>query len=146
VNYVYGTFLALRGLRAARAAAAGPAIQQAAQWLRTVQNADGGWGESCASYETNRFVAAPSTASQTAWALLGLHAAGDTSSTAVRRGLDWLVERQLPNGDWAEELMTGTGFPRAFYLQYHLYRHYFPVLALAMFGVGKTPAENRPVS
>ena len=146
VNYVYGTFLALRGLRAARAAAAGPAIQQAAQWLRSVQNADGGWGESCASYETNRFVAAPSTASQTAWALLGLHAAGDTSSSAARRGLEWLVERQLPNGDWAEELMTGTGFPRAFYLQYHLYRHYFPVLALAMFGVGKTPVENRPVA
>ena len=135
VNYIYGTFLALRGLRASKAAAAGPAVQQAAQWIRSVQNADGGWGESCASYDLDRFVAAASTASQSAWALLGLHAAGDTSSAAVKRGLDWLVERQLPNGDWAEESMTGTGFPRTFYLQYHLYRHYFPVLALAMFGV-----------
>ncbi|MGA3026226.1 MAG: squalene--hopene cyclase [Bryobacteraceae bacterium] len=140
VNYVYGTFLALRGLRASRVAAAGPAIQQAAHWLRTVQNADGGWGESCASYDAHRFVAAPSTASQTAWGLLGLHAAGDTSSAAVHRGLDWLVEHQLPNGDWPEELMTGTGFPCVFYLQYHLYRHYFPVLALAMFGVGAKTA------
>jgi len=138
VNYVYGTFLALRGLRAARVAAAGPAIQQAAQWIRSVQNADGGWGESCASYEVNRFVAAPSTASQTAWALLGLHAAGDTASSAARRGVEWLLSRQLPDGDWPEELMTGTGFPRVFYLQYHLYRHYFPVLALAAF--------NRPAA
>jgi len=134
VNYVYGTFLALRGLRAAKVAAAGPSIQQAAQWIRSTQNADGGWGESCASYDVNRFVAGPGTASQTAWALLGLHAAGDTTSTAARRGLEWLLSHQLPNGDWAEELMTGTGFPRVFYLQYHLYRHYFPVLALAAFG------------
>jgi len=136
VNYVYGTFLALRGLRAARVAAAGPATQQAAQWLRSVQNADGGWGESCASYEVNRFVAGPSTASQTAWGVLGLHAAGDTTSAAVRRGVEWLVAHQLPNGDWAEDLMTGTGFPRVFYLQYHLYRHYFPMMALAMFKAG----------
>ena len=131
VNYIYGTFLALRGLKAAKATAAAPTMQHAAQWIRTIQNSDGGWGESCASYDVNHYVAAPSTASQTAWALLGLHAAGDTSSAAVRRGLTWLLDRQLPNGDWAEELMTGTGFPRVFYLQYHLYRHYFPILALA---------------
>ena len=131
VNYIYGTFLALRGLRAAKVAAAGPSIQQAAQWIRSIQNADGGWGESCASYDVHRFVAGPSTASQTAWGLLALHAAGDTTSAAVRRGVEWLLSHQLPNGDWAEELMTGTGFPRVFYLQYHLYRHYFPVLALA---------------
>jgi len=134
VNYVYGTFLALRGLRAAKVAAAGPSIQQAAQWIRSIQNADGGWGESCASYDVNRFVAGASTASQTAWALLALHAAGDTTTAAARRGVEWLLSHQLPNGDWAEELMTGTGFPRVFYLQYHLYRHYFPVLALAAFG------------
>jgi squalene-hopene/tetraprenyl-beta-curcumene cyclase len=131
VNYIYGTFLALRGLKAAKASAAAPTMQHAAQWIRTIQNSDGGWGESCASYDVNHYVAAPSTASQTAWALLGLHAAGDTSSAAVRRGLSWLLDRQLPNGDWAEEQMTGTGFPRVFYLQYHLYRHYFPILALA---------------
>lgn len=131
VNYIYGTFLALRGLKAARATAAAPAIQQAAQWIRSVQNTDGGWGETCASYDVNRYVAGQSTASQTAWGLLGLHAAGDTTSSAVRRGVNWLLERQLPNGDWAEDLMTGTGFPRVFYLQYHMYRHYFPILALA---------------
>ncbi|HZU27903.1 MAG TPA: squalene--hopene cyclase [Bryobacteraceae bacterium] len=131
VNYIYGTFLALRGLKYAKASAAAPIMQHAAQWIRSVQNADGGWGETCASYDVNHYVAGPSTASQTAWALLGLQATGDTSSAAVRRGVDWLLDRQLPNGDWAEELMTGTGFPRVFYLQYHLYRHYFPILALA---------------
>jgi squalene-hopene/tetraprenyl-beta-curcumene cyclase len=131
VNYIYGTFLALRGLKYAKASAAAPTMQHAAEWIRSVQNADGGWGETCASYDVNHYVAGPSTASQTAWALLGLHAAGDSSSPALRRGVEWLLERQLPNGDWSEELMTGTGFPRVFYLQYHLYRHYFPILALA---------------
>ncbi len=131
VNYVYGTFLAMRGLRASGSPAASAAIRKAAGWLRSVQNSDGGWGESCVSYQVHRFVAAPSTPSQTAWALLGLAAAEDRVSTAVRLGVAWLLERQKTNGGWDEGLMTGTGFPNVFYLSYHLYRHYFPLLALA---------------
>jgi squalene-hopene/tetraprenyl-beta-curcumene cyclase len=131
VNYVYGTFLAMRGLRASGSPSAAAAIRRAADWLRSVQNSDGGWGESCVGYQVHRFVAAASTPSQTAWALLGLAAAGDRASAAVRLGVAWLLERQKANGGWDEELMTGTGFPNVFYLSYHLYRHYFPLLALA---------------
>ena len=131
VDYVYGTFLALRGLRAAGADAL-PAVEKAAHWIRSVQNDDGGWGESCAGYEKHRFVAAPSSASQTAWALLGLEAAGDKSSAALHRGVDHLLETQRPDGTWHEELTTGTGFPNVFYLTYTMYRQYFPLLALAV--------------
>ena len=132
VNYVYGTFLALRGLMYSRAQVAGPAIAKAARWLRSVQNQDGGWGESCSSYRLNKFAPAPSSPSQTAWALLGLAAAGDESSPAVARGVEYLLSTQKPDGTWDETLFTGTGFPRVFYLQYHLYRDYFPLLAMAM--------------
>jgi squalene-hopene/tetraprenyl-beta-curcumene cyclase len=131
VTYVYGTFLALRGLRASGSASAESAMRKAADWLRSIQNPDGGWGESCASYVRNCYVPAPSTPSQTAWALLGFAAAGDTSSLAVRRGLQYLLATQLPDGAWSEELATGTGFPNVFFLRYHLYRHYFPLMALA---------------
>ncbi len=136
VNYTYGTFLALRGLRASGTQEAVPAFQRAAEWLRSVQNADGGWGESCGSYDVHGFVSAPSTPSQTAWALLGLEAAGDRTSDAVRRGVGWLLEQQNAEGGWDEELMTGTGFPNVFYLSYHLYRHYFPLLALVTWSHG----------
>lgn len=131
VNYIYGTFLALRGLQFAGARDAVETVSQGAAFLRHTQNADGGWGESCTSYRVNRFVTAPSTPSQTAWALLGLAAAGERDSAAVQRGLAWLLEHQKPNGRWDEDLMTGTGFPNVFYLTYHLYRDYFPLLALA---------------
>jgi squalene-hopene/tetraprenyl-beta-curcumene cyclase len=131
VDYVYGTFLALRGLRATRVAEAGPAIERAADWLRSVQNQDGGWGESCASYVHDRFVPAPSTPSQTAWALLGLLAAGKHDGTALRRGVEYLIGTQTGEGTWNEDLATGTGFPNVFYLGYTLYRNYFPLLALA---------------
>ena len=131
VNYVYGTFLALRGLRAAGIDCDEAELLRAAEWLRSVQNADGGWGESCASYAADAFVEAESTPSQTAWALLGLLAAGDSSSESVRLGLEWLATRQRADGGWDEALATGTGFPRVFYLSYHLYRHSFPTLALA---------------
>jgi squalene-hopene/tetraprenyl-beta-curcumene cyclase len=133
VNYTYGTFLALRGLRASGSASSGPAVQRAAEWLRSVQNADGGWGESCASYDTHGFAGAASTPSQTAWALLGLDAAADRNSDAVCRGVSWLLQYQNAVGGWDEDLMTGTGFPNVFYLSYTLYRHYFPLLALATF-------------
>ncbi|GEM_PF-159488 len=130
VNYTYGTFLAMRGLRAS-GAECGEQIRAGASWLRSVQNSDGGWGESCAGYQLHHFVRAESTPSQTAWALLGLDAAGESAGEAARRGVQWLVEHQNALGTWDEELMTGTGFPNVFYLSYHLYRHYFPLLALA---------------
>jgi squalene-hopene/tetraprenyl-beta-curcumene cyclase len=130
VNYVYGTFLALRGLRAADPKAGRTAIGKAARWLQSVQQPDGGWGESCAGYAKRHFVPAASTPSQTAWALLGLAAAGEARSAAVQRGVRFLLERQRPDGNWDEAGTTGTGFPTVFYLTYHLYRHYFPLLAL----------------
>ncbi len=132
VNYIYGTFLAMRGLRASGSPHASAALQKAGEFLRSVQNADGGWGESCVSYETHQFEAAPSTPSQTAWALIGLRVAGDTSSATATAGFRWLVERQGDSGSWPETLATGTGFPNVFYLNYHLYAHYFPLLAMAI--------------
>jgi squalene-hopene/tetraprenyl-beta-curcumene cyclase len=134
VNYTYGSFLAMRGLAASASAGSGPvkeALARAAGWLRSVANSDGGWGESCASYGRDRFVAAPSCPSQTAWALLGLLAAGDRGSAALRRGIEFLLERQQPDGAWPEDATTGTGFPNVFYLTYGMYRDYFPLLALA---------------
>lgn len=133
VDYIYGTFLALRGLRAAGVSAGSEAARRAAAWLRAVQNPDGGWGESCASYDQGAFVGAPSTASQTAWGLLGLLAAGDALSSAADRAVEYLIATQRNDGGWDEEQATGTGFPKVFYLSYHLYRDSFPVLALAEF-------------
>jgi squalene-hopene/tetraprenyl-beta-curcumene cyclase len=133
VDYIYGTFLALRGLRAAGESVDSEPFRRAAAWLRSVQNPDGGWGESCASYDEGAFVGAPSTASQTAWALLGLLAAGEAESRAVERGVAYLIASQCDHGGWEEEAATGTGFPKVFYLTYHLYRDSFPVLALAEF-------------
>jgi squalene-hopene/tetraprenyl-beta-curcumene cyclase len=139
VNYVYGTFLALRGLEAAGESDREAYILRAGEWLRSTQNADGGWGESCASYDQQTFVAAPSAPSQTAWAILGLLAGGDTNSHSVQKGIEYLIERQKADGGWNESLSTGTGFPRVFYLQYHLYRNSFPVLALASYLKAKSP-------
>ena len=134
VNYLYGTFLALRGLEAMGVWNHEPQIQQAAEWIRMVQNADGGWGESCASYDdpTVRGISV-STASQTAWAILGLLAAGDIRSDSVAKGIRWLLQRQQADGSWVEDQYTGTGFPRVFYLSYHMYRNYFPLLALTTY-------------
>lgn len=133
VDYIYGTFLALRGLRASGEDDREAYILRAGEWLRAIQNADGGWGESCASYDNNTFTPGPSTPSQTAWAVLGLLAGGDTTSNSVHKGVEWLVEHQRADGGWDEDFSTGTGFPRVFYLKYHLYRHCFPVLALAAY-------------
>lgn len=134
VNYLYGTFLAVRGLRASKAAEARNAIEKAEEWVRSVQNPDGGWGESCASYDVHKYVTGPSAASQTAWALLGLAAAGRGRSGAAQRGAQYLLDTQKSDGTWDEKFTTGTGFPNVFYLTYHLYRQYFPVLALAACG------------
>jgi squalene-hopene/tetraprenyl-beta-curcumene cyclase len=139
VNYLYGTFLVLRGLEAMGMWNHEPAVQQAAEWIRMVQNSDGGWGETCGTYDDpNQRGIGPSTPSQTAWAVLGLLAAGDTRSDSVAKGVRWLIERQHNDGSWdelvpgrnGESYYTGTGFPRVFYLGYHLYKQYFPLLAL----------------
>ncbi len=133
VDYIYGTFLALRGLRAAGEGDREAYILRAGEWLRSIQNADGGWGESCASYDNKTFTPGPSTPSQTAWGVLGLLASGDTASSSVLNGVEWLVEHQRADGGWDEDDSTGTGFPGVFYLKYHLYRNSFPVLALAAY-------------
>ncbi len=142
VNYLYGTFLVLRGLQAMDYSHLEPAVQQAAEWIRMVQNPDGGWGETCGTYDDpDQRGIGSSTPSQTAWALLGLLAANDTRSDSVAKGVRWLTERQHEDGSW-DELMpgrngesyyTGTGFPRVFYLGYHLYKQYFPLLALTTY-------------
>ena len=133
VAYLYGTCFALRGLRAMEEDDHEPHIQRANEWIRSLQNADGGWGESCASYDHNGYVPAESTPSQTAWALMGLMAGGDTYSSSVQDGIQYLVKTQQEDGGWLEELATGTGFPKVFYLNYHYYRLYFPLMALATF-------------
>ena len=132
VNYIYGSFLAMRGLAASGSPGARDAVARAAKWLRAVQNPDGGWGESCASYDRDHFVPAPSCPSQTAWAVLGLFAANERESAAVRRGVQFLLDRRNPDGTWPEDATTGTGFPTVFYLTYAMYRDYFPLLALAL--------------
>jgi squalene-hopene/tetraprenyl-beta-curcumene cyclase len=133
VAYIYGTCFALRGLAASGESDREAHILRAGEWLRSIQNADGGWGESCASYDLGRFTPSPSTPSQTAWAILGLLSSGDTDSRSVESGIEYLVETQRPDGGWDEELATGTGFPKVFYLNYHLYKDDFPLLALASF-------------
>ena len=112
-------------------------IQRALEFIRANQNVDGGWGESCASYKLNTFVQAESTPSQTAWAILGLLAGGDTRSGSLHKGIEYLVKTQRPDGLWDEELATGTGFPNVFYLSYTDYRNTFPLLALATFKKAK---------
>jgi len=143
VNYIYGTFLVLRGLEAMGVWNHEPQIQSAAEWIRMVQNSDGGWGESLHSYDDpNTRGIGVSTPSQTAWALMALLAAGDNRSDSVAKGVRWLLERQKADGCWDESLgegsarqaiYTGTGFPRVFYLAYHMYRNYFPLLALTTY-------------
>jgi squalene-hopene/tetraprenyl-beta-curcumene cyclase len=133
VNYLYGTCFALRGLRAAGQSDREAHILRAAEWLRSIQNADGGWGESCLSYNEGEFVGDESTPSQTAWALMGLIAAGDNYSSSVDRGIAYLIRTQRRDGGWDEKLSTGTGFPKVFYLTYHYYRHAFPLIALAAY-------------
>ena len=133
MNYVYGTSGVLRALETV-ALTAREYCQRAVGWLRAVQNSDGGFGESIASYYDPALKGkGVSTASQTAWGLIGLLAAGEASDPAVTRAVTHLVEQQEPDGSWAEKEFTGTGFPCVFYLKYHLYRNYFPLYALARY-------------
>jgi squalene-hopene/tetraprenyl-beta-curcumene cyclase len=130
VNYVYGTGAAVPALIAAGVPADAPSIERAVRWLYEHQNDDGGWGEDARSYDDPAWIGrGPSTASQTAWALLALHAAGQDSD-ALWRGIDWLVATQNADGGWDEPQYTGTGFPSYFYINYHLYRLIFPITAL----------------
>jgi squalene-hopene/tetraprenyl-beta-curcumene cyclase len=134
VNYIYGTMCVLRGLEAIGFDQNDAMVQQAVEWLRMIQNADGGWGESCGSYdEPNQRGVGASTCSQTAWAVVGLMAGGDYRSESVTRGIAYLLEHQNSAGGWTDPLYTGTGFPRVFYLKYHAYPWYFPLLALAKY-------------
>lgn len=133
VNYIYGTFLAIRGLHATNDRIVSSPIQRAVEWLKSVQNEDGGWGESCTGYMRDVFVQADSTPSQTAWALLGLIVCDGHNTEAVARGIQWLLDNQRSDGTWDERLATGTGFPKVYYLTYDMYRIYFPLLALAEF-------------
>ncbi len=132
VNYVHGTWQVLMGLRAIGVDPREGWIQRASGWLRSVQNLDGGWGESCRSYDEPGFKGhGPSTPSQTAWGTMGLLASGAApSDAAARRGIEFLLRTQRPDGGWDEKGHTGTGFPGVFYLVYTMYRHYFPLLAL----------------
>jgi len=148
VAYIYGTCFALRGLRAAGYDDREAGILRAGEWLRAIQNADGGWGESCSSYDQGCFEPAESTPSQTAWALMGLIAGGDTNSLSVNHGIEYLLDTQRADGSWDEDLATGTGFPRVFYLNYHYYRLYFPLLALSAFakcGAGTAPSGAKRI-
>jgi squalene-hopene/tetraprenyl-beta-curcumene cyclase len=135
VNYIYGTWSALCALNAVGMTGADPMVRKAADWLIAIQNPDGGWGESCDSYKLDYqgYEPYPSGSSQTAWALLGLMAAGETDHPAVARGIAWLQATQGDDGVWPEDHYTGGGFPRVFYLRYHGYSKFFPLWALARY-------------
>jgi squalene-hopene/tetraprenyl-beta-curcumene cyclase len=134
VNHVYGTWSALCALAATSVGANDPCVRRAVDWLTEHQNDDGGWGEDCRSYDDPAWIGrGASTPSQTAWALLALHAAGQARSQASARGVAWLLANQRPDGTWDEQRHTGTGFPGDFYVGYHLYRLVFPVTALGRY-------------
>ena len=138
-NYIYGTWSVLCALNAAGEDLAAPGIQKSIEWLVSKQNADGGWGEDGISYyDGHHGEGNGSTASQTAWAVLGLMAAGAVDHAAVQRGIDYLMRTRPENGLWHEETYTAVGFPRVFYLRYHGYRAYFPLMALARYRNLKT--------
>jgi squalene-hopene/tetraprenyl-beta-curcumene cyclase len=143
VNYIYGTWQVLLGLAAVDFDMHAPVVRRAVRWLKEVQNADGGWGESCRSYDDSSMAGqGESTASQTAWALLGLLAAGEAHSPEVRAGVEYLIGTQDADGGWTEEPFTGTGFPRVFYLKYHMYPVYFPLMALGRYFSGIRGQES----
>jgi squalene-hopene/tetraprenyl-beta-curcumene cyclase len=135
MNYIYGTWSVLCALNAAGVSPDAPEMRKARDWLIAIQNPDGGWGEDGTSYklEYRGYEAAPSTASQTAWALIGLMAAGAPDHPAVTKGIDYLLRTQGADGFWTEERYTATGFPRVFYLRYHGYSKFFPLWALARY-------------
>jgi squalene-hopene/tetraprenyl-beta-curcumene cyclase len=144
VNHLYGTGAAVPALIAAGMDSSHECIRRAVRWLEDHQNGDGGWGEDPRSYDDPEWIGrGPSTASQTAWALLALHAAGERSE-ALERGVGWLVETQRADGGWDEPQYTGTGFPSDYYINYHLYRLAFPVMALGRCLAAGARGTHRP--
>jgi squalene-hopene/tetraprenyl-beta-curcumene cyclase len=133
-NYIYGTGAVVPALIAAGVLPSKPAIRRAVAWLESRQNPDGGWGEDLRSYDDPALAGrGTSTASQTAWALLALLAAGQQDSAATGQGIGWLARTQRADGSWDEPQYTGTGFPGDFYINYHLYRLAFPLSALGRY-------------
>ena len=145
VNYIYGTWQVLRGLRAIGQDMTQDWILRGRDWLESCQNNDGGWGETCGTYENPSTKGiGESTASQTAWAIMGICACGDLDRRSIQRGLRFLVGSQKPDGSWDEDQITGTGFPRTFYLKYDMYRQNFPLLALATYVNYRSGLGHRP--
>ncbi len=133
-NYIYGTWSVLAGLSAVGEDMNKPYIKNAVDWLKSVQNSDGGWGETIKSYENSSLKAiGKSTPSQTAWALLALFSVGDVKSDAAEKGVNFLLNKQKEDGSWDEIEFTATGFPKVFYLKYHMYRNYFPLMSLGRY-------------
>jgi squalene-hopene/tetraprenyl-beta-curcumene cyclase len=142
VNYIYGTWQALRGLGAIGQNMDQEWIRRGRDWLESCQNDDGGWGETPESYNFPTLKGlGPSTPSQSAWALMGLCACGESRRESIRKGIAYLIRTQLPDGSWAEDYTTGTGFPCVFYLKYEMYRQHFPLLALATYDKMLHPAD-----
>ncbi|MEE8597270.1 MAG: squalene--hopene cyclase [bacterium] len=134
VNYIYGTWSSLSGLYSIKEDMSQDYVREATSWLKSVQNSDGGWGETIKSYWNESLKAiGKSTVSQTSWAILGLLCTEERRSESVERGIEFLIKNQNENGTWDEEEFTGTGFPKVFYLRYHMYRSYFPLLALSRY-------------
>ena len=134
VNYIYGTWSVIAGLKSIGVPMSEPWVMRSMEFLMARQNPDGGWGEDCLSYASRDYAGrGASTPSQTAWALIALLHGGHAGHMAVRQGVEFLLRQMTPDGTWDEELFTGTGFPRVFYLRYHMYRHYFPLWALALY-------------
>jgi squalene-hopene/tetraprenyl-beta-curcumene cyclase len=164
VNYIYGTWQVLRGMRALNLDMKEDWLQRGKVWLESVQRPDGGWGERCNTYDDPVFKGqGPSTASQTAWAVMGLCAFDDPDNPSLKRGIEYLIRTQNPDGSWTEDETTGTGFPKVFYLKYDIYRHAWPLLALAAYqklcrnrggavdgqphpNMADIPAETRPTT
>lgn len=134
VNYIYGTWQALRGLHALGLNMNEAWLQKGGRWLESVQHEDGGWGERCNTYDDPVFKGqGPSTASQTAWAVMGLCTFGDPNRPSLIRGIQYLIDTQNNDGSWTEHEITGTGFPKVFYLKYDMYRNAWPLLAMATY-------------
>ncbi|MBV9130376.1 MAG: hypothetical protein JO298_08310, partial [Verrucomicrobia bacterium] len=147
VNYIYGTSQVLRGLRAVDLDMDEPWIQLGRDWLEACQNEDGGWGETVASYDDPSLRGkGQSTPSQSAWALLGLCAFQKVRRRSVERGIQYLISCQNPDGSWNETLITGTGFPRVFYLKYDMYRNNWPLMALARYAIKLSANQHEPES
>ncbi len=146
VNYIYGTWQVLRGLRAMKHPMQEPWLLRARDWLESVQHEDGGWGERCNTYDDPVYKGqGPSTASQTAWAVMGLLAFDDPHRPSIQRGLEYLIRTQNLDGSWTENEVTGTGFPKVFYLKYDMYRNAWPLLALATYRKVLNQTQYGPV-